>query len=90
MSECARRHTGLDTYLCPRCYLVSCGVIARDWDGWSWCKLVGHGRVLLYRLTRREPPVWVGPRQPWAGAIPWFDRAGVGLRFDEEGDDAWA
>jgi hypothetical protein len=47
----------------------------------------------LMMLITQPPPVrFVYPRQDWAGAIPWFDRAGVGLVFDadEENDDALA
>jgi hypothetical protein len=81
------RHTGLATCQCAQCYLITCGVIDRHWDGWSWAWLAGEGRVAMMLLTG-QPPVRIPfPRQDWAGAIPWLDRAGVGLVFDDAEDD---
>jgi hypothetical protein len=82
-----QRHTGQETCRCPRCYLVSCGAVDPDWDGWPWVWLAGEARVAMMRLTGQPPVLWVGPPQDWEGAIPWFDLAGVGLVFDERDED---
>jgi hypothetical protein len=82
-----RRHTGLEGCECPQCYLVTCGAVDRDWDGWPWVWLAGDARIIMMRLTWQPPVRWVGPQQDWAGVIPWFDRAGVGLVFDERDED---
>ena len=90
MSDFERLHTGLTNCLCAECYLVSCGVVNADWDGWLWVWLAGEARVAMVRLTGLPPVRFIDPRQDWAGAIPWFDRAGCGLEFDEDGDDELA
>jgi hypothetical protein len=93
MNDFERRHTAHGVCLCAECYLITCGAVDRDWDGWSWVWLSGEARVLMMIITGQPPVRFVYPRQDWVGAIPWFDRAGVGLRFDEtpeEDDDAWA
>jgi hypothetical protein len=86
-----KRHTGLATCVCTECVLIRCGAVDADWDGFRWAWLAGEGRVALMLLTRQPPVGSVGPRGRWAGVLDWFDRAGVGLVFDEcpdeEGDD---
>jgi hypothetical protein len=67
--------------------LIACGVLDAEWPEWQDIEFAGDARVAMYFLTRKEPPVWPGPTRRWAGAIDWFDRAGIGLRF-EESDDA--
>ena len=81
------RHTGLSTCLCPECMLIHSGAIDRGWDGFRWAWLAGEGRVAVMLLTQRLPVHSAGPRQDWAGCIPWLDRAGVSLVFDEEDHD---
>jgi hypothetical protein len=66
------------------------GAVDASWDGWSWVWLAGEGRVAMMLITGLPPVRFVYPRQDWAGAIPWFDRAGVGLVFNEDDDDALA
>jgi hypothetical protein len=47
----------------------------------------GEVRVILTLLTRREQPVWPGPRRRWAGTLDWFAAMGLGLECGEEGRD---
>jgi hypothetical protein len=89
MSEFERPCTGLANCLCPECYLTTLGVISPDWDAWPWIWLSAEGREAMMRCTGQPPVRYTYPRQDWAGAIPWFDRAGVGLDFSDGGDDAW-
>ena len=66
---------------------MACGAVDRDWDGWPWVWLSGESRVILMGLTLQRPVRFTYPRQDWMGAIPWFDRAGVGLQFDADDED---
>jgi hypothetical protein len=87
MNEFEQPHRTEGVCLCAQCYLISCGAIDADWDGWPWCWLAGEGRVSMMLLTGQPPVRYTYPQQDWAGAIPWFDRAGVGLVFDEDDED---
>ena len=61
---------------------------------WSWMWLSGEARVILMGLTLQPPVRGGGPKQRWAGCIPWFNLMGLGLDFNAydaaEGDDALA
>jgi hypothetical protein len=87
MNAFERPHTTRGVCLCAECYLITCGAIDRSWDGWPWVWLSGEARGTLMLLTGQPPVRFVYPRQDWAGAIPWLDRAGVGLVFNDEEDD---
>jgi hypothetical protein len=87
MNDFERPHTTRGSCLCAQCYLVACGAVDPSWDGWSWVWLSGEGRVAMMLLTGQPPVHFTYPRQDWMGAIPWFDRAGVGLQFDADDED---
>jgi hypothetical protein len=68
-----------------KCSLTSCGALDSRWSGWRDAEIAGELRVLMAVLVRREPVIWPDAKCEWAGAIPWFDRMGLGLDFGEEG-----
>jgi hypothetical protein len=87
------KHTGLSVCGCFQCRLIRCGAVDADWEGWRDVEFAGAARVILYRLTQREPPVWPGPRPRWAGCVPWFSMLGQALDFEgaeDDDDDAMA
>jgi hypothetical protein len=84
MNDFERPHTTQGVCLCAQWYLVTYGVVSCDWDAWPWIWLSGEARGIMCLLTGQEPVRFTYPKQTWAGAVDWFDRAGVGLVFDDE------
>jgi len=85
MSEFAK-HVTQGTCHCPPCVLIACDVLDADWPDRKDIAFAGDMRVAMYYLTRRFPVLWPDVARRWAGAVDWFDRAGCGLRFEEDDD----
>jgi hypothetical protein len=78
------RHTETGVCGCLRCMLTGCGALDASWPGWAEARLAGEIRVIAYLLVRCEPLIYPDAIGEWAGCIPWLDRVGVGLEFDED------